>query len=455
MDDKKYLSGKINKCRRRINLALVLDKGIVCLAISAVAAILLEVYSLIRPFYYVNYFVIFCVILGALFAVIFSIISRCDMKKAALAIDRFGLKERVVTAFEQLKKDDDISILQRKDAAEKLREKEKDIRIPLRPPARHIFAFFLAYLCLIVIALFPSSVREQATALHEVSKQAEEEKEKLDELIDAMENIDMDALSEEQKNELQELLESLKLSQEELASVKSEEDFSAAKEKLSYKYNETASGLNGLSGKLSEGAENALANAETLAKAAASDSSRLASAGGNKSGASTGNGNSSGENKDGNGAGSVTGTEGGDGGAGSTESGGDGSENSTGSTNGSSGKGSGTGNGTKTNGNGTDGDGGGGGNGNGRGTGSGSSTHDYVSVPNELGDDSAISGQQNGSDNTDAYRAKNGLAWEGEHVSLDSVIGNYTKDAYDGISSGKYPSGMEDVIKDYFENLNN
>jgi hypothetical protein len=35
------------------------------------------------------------------------------------------------------------------------------------------------------------------------------------------------------------------------------------------------------------------------------------------------------------------------------------------------------------------------------------------------------------------------------------VIGNYTKDAYDGISSGKYPSGMEDVIKDYFENLNN
>jgi hypothetical protein len=453
MDDKKYLSGKINKCRRRINLALVLDKGIVCLAISAVAAILLEVYSLIRPFYYVNYFVIFCVILGALFAVIFSIISRCDMKKAALAIDRFGLKERVVTAFEQLKKDDDISILQRKDAAEKLREKEKDIRIPLRPPARHIFAFFLAYLCLIVIALFPSSVREQATALHEVSKQAEEEKEKLDELIDAMENIDMDALSEEQKNELQELIESLKLSQEELASVKSEEDFSAAKEKLSYKYNETASGLNGLSKALSDlSSENALADAKTLAKAA-SDSSKLASSGGNKSGASTGNGNSSGANKDG--AGSVNGTEGGDGGAGSTESGGDGSGNTAAGANGNSGKGSGTGNGASGSGSGTDGNGGGGGNGNGRGTGSGSSTHDYVSVSNELGDDSAISGQQNGSDNTDAYRAKNGLAWEGEHVSLDSVIGNYTKDAYDGISSGKYPSGMEDVIKDYFENLNN
>jgi hypothetical protein len=453
MDDKRYLSDKINKCRRRINFALFLYKGIVCLAISAVAAILLEVYSLIRPFYFVNYFAVFCVILGALFAVIFSVRSRCDMEKAALAIDRFGLKERVVTAFEQLEKDDDISNLQRKDAAEKLREKEKDIRILVRPPVRHILAFFLAYLCLIVIALFPSSVREQAAVEHEVSKQAEEEKEKLDELIDAMENIDMDALSEEQKNELQELIESLKLSQEELASVKSEEDFSAAKEKLSYKYNETASGLNGLSKALSDlSSENALADAKTLAKAA-SDSSKLASSGGNKSGASTGNGNSSGANKDG--AGSVNGTEGGDGGAGSTESGGDGSGNTAAGANGNSGKGSGTGNGASGSGSGTDGNGGGGGNGNGRGTGSGSSTHDYVSVSNELGDDSAISGQQNGSDNTDAYRAKNGLAWEGEHVSLDSVIGNYTKDAYDGISSGKYPSGMEDVIKDYFENLNN
>jgi hypothetical protein len=34
------------------------------------------------------------------------------------------------------------------------------------------------------------------------------------------------------------------------------------------------------------------------------------------------------------------------------------------------------------------------------------------------------------------------------------VIGQYTQDAYDGLASGKYPSGMEDVIKDYFENLN-
>ena len=44
--------------------------------------------------------------------------------------------------------------------------------------------------------------------------------------------------------------------------------------------------------------------------------------------------------------------------------------------------------------------------------------------------------------------------WKGEHVDLDSVVGDYTKEAYEGIANGKYPAGMEDVIRNYFENLN-
>ena len=100
--------------------------------------------------------------------------------------------------------------------------------------------------------------------------------------------------------------------------------------------------------------------------------------------------------------------------------------------------GSGTGNGT----------------GSGRGTGSGGGTHDYVSVPNKLGNDSSITKDKGDSTNSDYYKAKNGLAWKGEHVDLDSVVGDYTKEAYEGIANGKYPAGMEDVIRNYFENLN-
>ena len=99
------------------------------------------------------------------------------------------------------------------------------------------------------------------------------------------------------------------------------------------------------------------------------------------------------------------------------------------------------------------GNGNGSGNGSGRGTGQGGGTHDYVSVPNAVGNDENLTGNKTGEENGDSYRAQNGLVWEGDHVSLDSVIGDYTKDAYEGISSGRYPSGMEDVIKDYFKNL--
>ena len=36
----------------------------------------------------------------------------------------------------------------------------------------------------------------------------------------------------------------------------------------------------------------------------------------------------------------------------------------------------------------------------------------------------------------------------------DAVIGSYEQSAYEGIAAGKYPSGMEDVIKNYFASFN-
>ena len=113
-----------------------------------------------------------------------------------------------------------------------------------------------------------------------------------------------------------------------------------------------------------------------------------------------------------------------------------------------SGDGSGDGNGSGN------GNGGGTGSGNGRGTGSSSTPHDYVSIPNDIGDDPSLTGEKTGDENSDYYRQQNGLAWEGQHVDYNSVIGQYTDNAYEGIANGRYPSGMESVIRDYFENLN-
>ncbi len=39
-------------------------------------------------------------------------------------------------------------------------------------------------------------------------------------------------------------------------------------------------------------------------------------------------------------------------------------------------------------------------------------------------------------------------------MSYEAVIGSYEQNAYEGIAVGKYPSGMEEIIKEYFSNFN-
>lgn len=55
---------------------------------------------------------------------------------------------------------------------------------------------------------------------------------------------------------------------------------------------------------------------------------------------------------------------------------------------------------------------------------------------------------------SDYFRAQNGLSWEGTHMSHEAVIGSYEQNAYEGIATGRYPSGMENVIKEYFASFN-
>ena len=65
-----------------------------------------------------------------------------------------------------------------------------------------------------------------------------------------------------------------------------------------------------------------------------------------------------------------------------------------------------------------------------------------------------MSGNASDHEDSDYFRTQNGLSWEGNHVSHEAVIGSYEKNAYEGIAAGRYPSGMEDVIKDYFASFN-
>ena len=464
MDERKELLQAIRRSRRKLNIAKSIDTCVFCLAYAGVAAIVLEAVSLWIPFYYVHLCVGIVIGIALIVGIIYAVIKRTSMREAAQQIDTFGLKERVQTAYEQMADESPLAGMQRHDAAEQLQKKldAKQIRIRLLPSRRHLAAAFLSLAVAATLAFVPSQARELANTRHAIHQEAKEKQKELSELADAIEKMDTSELTDEQKARLAKLKEALDRSMQELARVDSEEALDAAQSKLGFKYEQTSQSLMELADALSKDGKAAMEKAAEMARAAAEANGQSSAQGNSKSGTqsasngsasgtpgtSNGNsgntGNGSGENGQNSGNSSNGNGSNGNGSNGNSSNGNNSGGNNSGSGDGS-GNGSGTGNGS--------GSGNGNGSGSGRGTGSGGGRHDYVSVPNATGNDDNLTGNKTGNENGDSYRAQNGMVWEGDHVSLDSVISDYTKDAYEGLSSGKYPSGMEDVIKDYFKNL--
>lgn len=481
METGKYLTDQIRRCKRKMNLAKLIDRGILCAAAGGIPGICCELASLLVPFYHVHLAAALCFGAGLLAGAGYAVYRRADMKQAASRLDSFGLKERMLTAYENLDKEDTFAGLQREDAFTHYEQVRGRIKIPLLPDKRHILALVVSAAAVIGMSFIPSPVRDQAKLRHQVQEQAAEENEELEKLLDALQDVDMESLTEQQKAQLQELVDTMELSREELAKADSWESLFAATGRLDYKYQQAAQSLEQLAGQIESPDMAGLAGAEAFAKAAAAQNNPPTASPGTPSGsAGNGNGGEDGDNGSGDGNGDGENNAGGEDGQGggnnsgdeSSQNGkngsGDGSAqngNNNGSGNGSgedgengSGNGNGQGNGNGSgngqgNGNGN-GQGGGNGSGGGRGTGSSDAAHDYVSIPNATGDDASLTGNKNGAQDSDYYRQQNGLAWEGDHVDYSSVIGEYTDSAYEGIANGKYPSGMESVIRDYFENLN-
>lgn len=473
MDERKELLQAIRRSRRKLNIAKSIDTCVFCLAYAGVAAIVLEAVSLWIPFYYVHLCVGIVIGIALIVGIIYVVIKRTSMREAAQQIDTFGLKERVQTAYEQMADESPLAGMQRHDAAEQLQKKldAKQIRIRLLPSRRHLAAAFLSLAVAAALAFVPSQARELANTRHAIHQEAKEKQKELSELADAIEKMDTSELTDEQKARLAELKEALDRSMQELARADSKEALDAAQSKLGFKYEQTSQSLMELADALSKDGKAALEQIAEMARVAAEANGQSSAQGNSQSGTqsasngsasgtpgtsngNTGNtGDGSGENGQNSGNSSNGNGSNGNGSNGNSSNGN--SSNGNGSNGSNSGNGDGSGNGSGTgNGSGSgNGNGDGGGSGSGRGTGSGGGRHDYVSVPNATGNDDNLTGNKTGNENGDSYRAQNGMVWEGDHVSLDSVISDYTKDAYEGLSSGKYPSGMEDVIKDYFKNL--
>ena len=332
------------------------------------------------------------------------------------------------------------------------------------------------------LGLTPSAQKENAKEQHQLKAEAKEKVQEITEAVDSLVELGKKAeeITPEQQAALQQMIESLQSSLAEYQQAQSTEMMKAAESKLNYKYENISSDLYNMAQNLPSNAsqmltEEALQYMESMQQAAQQiqelNGSELAQGipfsngfNGKINQGDTAQGNNSGQNSGNDAAGSGASSSGGqnsgngqsqDGGTGQGDSAGQGGETNQGDGT-SQGDGTnqngGTGQGSDSGDNGYNGQGqdNGEGSGGGRGTGSTNAEHDYVSVPNRIAEGSNLAGNTLNHEDSTYFRAQSGISWEGEHISHEAVIGSYKENAYEGIAAGKYPSGMEEIIKEYF-----
>ena len=420
----------IRAFRRRMNIADFLKKSVFALSIGAGAGILFQTVAFFTPLYYVNLYTILALLLAEMSVLVVMLVKQTTMEQAALRMDSFGFEERIVTAYENLDKEGIFVGLQREDAMKRLREHKDRIQIPLMPSIKRIALLFMLLVVSVGRSLLPSAAKDRAGELHRVKEEAREKEDEIEEFMEALEQLAEEELTEEQKEALHEMIESLESSLSEYQQAVSEEMLAAASQKLDYRYENMSSQLSDIIQDIQNGAGVSIASADAMQKVE-NQLRKMRDTGLAKGDASeTGQGSSNGDDQTGQQGGAGEGSGQSDEGAGNGQTG------------------EGTGNGQ--NGQGEDSS-----SGNGRGTGENSTPHDYVSVPNAVADSGNLTGNAGNHELSEYFRAQNGLNWEGEHISYEQVIGSYEQNAYEGIAADRYPSGMEDIIKEYFASFNN
>ena len=68
----------------------------------------------------------------------------------------------------------------------------------------------------------------------------------------------------------------------------------------------------------------------------------------------------------------------------------------------------------------------------------------------KTGNDDNLTGKKNGDAKITQKGSQKGGASEGIKAELDSVIGEYSDEAYAKVNSNKVPSAMKDIVKEYF-----
>ena len=127
MDRKEFLK-TIGVYRRKLNIGRFLETLMIAMLIGSGIGILFQGLAFVVPLYFANVWSVAAVIVAVLTSFVLFMLNRVSAKDAALVMDRFGFKERIITAYENLEAKGTMVELQRRDAMELLRKNKEKIR---------------------------------------------------------------------------------------------------------------------------------------------------------------------------------------------------------------------------------------------------------------------------------------------------------------------------------------
>lgn len=435
--EKKEILRYMKKVQKRVFLREAAQLLLVYLSFGLGIGILINVISLLVPFYRAWELALGAVLLLFLAGICFSMIRFPGKKKAACLLDGKGLQERVTTALEQMEDDSEIVRLQRRDTVQRLQDFSVKESFPLQVELKKLLVLFGLFSIFTATALLPSKAKEEAVKRHELSEQANAQVQRAEEfkkLLDTEKEL-KELLPAEAREELKKQLDQ---SIQELSSAKSKGELQKAQTRLEKKAEKALEealkegGFEKLSPEAASLVENYLPGTmkkqqELAENAAAGEEGTDSQSGGSgtKDGGKDGEGSGNGQS----------------GGTGAGSGGKDGQNSGNGRSDGS---GTGTGGGYNYGSN----------QGIEKADNSNRSTPEQITIPGrKTGSDENLTGTgENGTSYSQKGTQSEGFS--GEVVDYGKVLGEYSQAAYGQLEDGSIPAGMESVVKNYFDGLN-
>lgn len=170
----------IKKARNHLWRHKQLKAFIYSIWISLCVCLLLNIIGLVISIPYIPEKCLVILILGGLISFGYTFYHRPNMQKTALMVDQTGLNERLSTALMLIRKEDEMSILQRKDTLEHIKDYSIKTHFPFKWPIKQLIWCVSIFIICVVLFNLPTKAKQETDNIRAFDKQKQEISKQLD-----------------------------------------------------------------------------------------------------------------------------------------------------------------------------------------------------------------------------------------------------------------------------------